>query len=179
MPIIKTERLVLRPFTIDDTNFILELLNTEGWIKYIGNRNVKTKEQATTYLENGPLKSYQTDGFGLSLVQLKAGKTPIGMCGLVKRDYLDHYDIGVAFLPAFTGKGYAYEIATKIIEYGMNELKLEKVLAITLPENFSSVKLLKKIGFNIITNFISKDTNEELSLYSIEKENYINHHKAQ
>ena len=178
MPIIETERLLLRPFTIDDTNFILELLNTEGWVKYIGDRNVKTKEQATAYLEKGPLKSYQTNGFGLSLVQLKADKTPIGMCGLVKRDYLDHYDIGFAFLPAYTGKGYAYEISIKIIEYGLNELRLEKILAITLPENISSVRLLKKIGFSYVRNFLSKDTKEELSLYFIEKENYTDHHKV-
>ena len=99
METIESERLFLRPLTLEDDEFILQLLNTDGFIKYIGDRNVKTIEQAKNYLLNGPLKSYETNGFGLSLVELKTGRTPIGMCGLLKRDYLDHPDIGFAFLP--------------------------------------------------------------------------------
>ena len=169
---LETERLLLRPFTPDDSDFILELLNTEGWIKYIGDRNIKTNEQARDYLENGPLKSYQTHGFGLSLVQLKINNKSIGMCGLIKRDYLEHPDIGFAFLPGYTGMGYAYEVVKKTIQYAMNELQKENILAITLPENSSSIKLLKKIGFKYEKNFITNDTHEELSLYSINKENF-------
>lgn len=173
LKIIATERLLLRPFTLQNSDFILELLNTEGWIKYIGDRNVKTTEQAREYLENGPLKSYQTNGFGLSLVQLKANNKPIGMCGLIKRDYLDHPDIGFAFLPNYTGKGYAYEVAKRTIQYAMNELQKENILAITLPENSSSIRLLVKLGFKYDKNFITKDTNEELLLYSLNKEDFI------
>ncbi len=173
LKIIATERLLLRPFTLENSDFILELLNTEGWIKYIGDRNVKTTEQAREYLENGPLKSYQTNGFGLSLVQLKANNKPIGMCGLIKRDYLDHPDIGFAFLPNYTGKGYAYEVAKGTIQYAMNELQKENILAITLPENSSSIRLLVKLGFKYDKNFITKDTNEELLLYSLNKEDFI------
>jgi RimJ/RimL family protein N-acetyltransferase len=173
LKIIATERLLLRPFTLENSDFILELLNTEGWIKYIGDRNVKTTEQAREYLENGPLKSYQTNGFGLSLVQLKANNKPIGMCGLIKRDYLDHPDIGFAFLPNYTGKGYAYEVAKRTIQYAMNELQKENILAITLPENSSSIRLLVKLGFKYDKNFITKDTNEELLLYSLNKEDFI------
>jgi RimJ/RimL family protein N-acetyltransferase len=171
MEIIETERLFLRRFIPDDSEFILELLNTEGWIRYIGDRNVRTTEQAKSYLENGALKSYETNGFGLNLVQLKANNKPIGMCGLIKRDYFDHPDIGFAFLPDYTGKGYAYEIAERVINYGLNQIQLKKILAITLPENFPSIKLLKKLGFSYEKNFVSADTNEELSLYSIKKEN--------
>jgi RimJ/RimL family protein N-acetyltransferase len=173
LKIIATERLLLRPFTLENSDFILELLNTERWIKYIGDRNVKTTEQAREYLENGPLKSYQTNGFGLSLVQLKANNKPIGMCGLIKRDYLDHPDIGFAFLPNYTGKGYAYEVAKRTIQYAMNELQKENILAITLPENSSSIRLLVKLGFKYDKNFITKDTNEELLLYSLNKEDFI------
>ena len=172
MEILETERLLLRPLTLDDSDFILELLNTEGWIKYIGDRNIKTNEQARNYLENGPLKSYQTNGFGLSLVQLKTNNKSIGMCGLIKRDYLDHVDIGFAFLPDYTGMGYAYEVAKRTIQYAINELQKENILAITLPENSSSIKLLEKIGFKYDKNFITEDTREELSLYSINKENF-------
>jgi RimJ/RimL family protein N-acetyltransferase len=171
MEFIETERLISRRFIPDDSEFILELLNTEGWIRYIGDRNVRTTEQAKSYLENGALKSYETNGFGLNLVQLKENNKPIGMCGLIKRDYLDHPDIGFAFLPDYSGKGYAYEIAKRVIDYGLNQIQLKKILAITLPENFPSIKLLKKLGFSYEKNFVSADTNEELSLYSIKKEN--------
>ena len=168
METIESERLFLRPLTLEDGEFILQLLNTDGFIKYIGDRNVRTIEQAKDYLLNGPLKSYETNGFGLNLVELKTNQTPAGMCGLLKRDYLDHPDIGFAFLPEYTGKGYAYEIVKEIIYYGLNVLKMGKILAIVLPENSSSIKLLEKIGFRYEKNFISPDTNEELCLYSIQ-----------
>ena len=167
METIESERLFLRPLALEDGEFILQLLNTDGFIKYIGDRNVRTIEQAKDYLLNGPLKSYETNGFGLNLVELKTNRAPAGMCGLLKRDYLDHPDIGFAFLPEYTGKGYAYEIVKEIIYYGLNVLKMGKILAIVLPENSSSIKLLEKIGFRYEKNFISPDTNEELCLYSI------------
>jgi RimJ/RimL family protein N-acetyltransferase len=168
MDTIKSERLFLRPLTLEDSEFILQLLNTNGFIRYIGDRNVKTIGQANDYLLNGPLKSYETNGFGLSLVELKTDQTPIGMCGLLRRDYLEHPDIGFAFLPDYTGKGYAYEIAKEVIRHGLHKLEIEKILAIVLPENSSSVKLLEKLGFKHEKNIISPDTNEELCLYSID-----------
>ena len=94
--IFETERLRLRKFTFDDTKFIIELLNSPGWIEFIGDRNVKTEDQAAAYLQNGPMKSYVQNGFGLSMVETKAGH-PIGMCGILKRDTLDNPDIGFAF----------------------------------------------------------------------------------
>lgn len=172
MNILETERLILRRFTLDDTAFIIELLNTEGWIKYIGEKNVKTTDQATSYLENGPLKSYCNHGFGLALVELKADHMPIGMCGLINREYLDHLDVGFAFLPNHTGHGYAFEIVKKTVEYALSELKQEKLLAITLPQNYSSIKLLTKIGFEYDKNFVSPDSGEELCLYSLTKKDF-------
>jgi len=167
--ILETERLILRRFTLDDASFIMELLNTEGWIKYIGQKNIKTLQDARTYLENGPFKSYRNNGFGLALVELKPDHVPVGMCGLIKREYLDHLDVGFAFLPNHTGHGYAFEIVTKTIEHAFREFKQEKLFAITLPENYFSIKLLRKIGFSYEKNFITPDTNEELRLYSIER----------
>ncbi len=171
MQTIESERLFLRPFTLEDGEFILQLLNTEGWIRYIGDRNVRTIEHAKNYLLKGPLKSYETNGFGLNLVELKTDKTPVGMCGLLKRDYLDHPDIGFAFLPNHSGKGYAHEIVKEVIHFGLQRLHMEKILAITLPDNSSSIKLLEKVGFRYEKNFISPDTNEELRLYSIKNAN--------
>ena len=167
MNLLETERLILRRFTVRDSAFIIDLLNTEGWIKYIGEKNVKTIEEARAYLENGPLKSYRNNEFGLALVELKVDHVPIGMCGLINRDYLDYLDVGFAFLPNYTGQGYAFEIVTKTIGHAFDKLKQDKLLAITLPHNYSSIRLLTKIGFAFSRNIVSPDTNEELCLYSI------------
>lgn len=166
MELIETERLRFRQFTLDDYQFIVELLNTEGWIKYIGDRNVKTKEQAIEYLKKGPMKSYSINGFGLGLVELKDSQTPIGMSGLIRRDYLDHPDIGFALLPKYSGKGYAYEIASSILDHAYRKQAFKTILAITLPENVPSINLIRKLGFAYERNFFTIDTNEELSLYS-------------
>jgi [ribosomal protein S5]-alanine N-acetyltransferase len=129
--ILQTNRLILRQFTTDDAAFIVELLNSPGWIQYIGDRNIKTEEQAKVYLENGPIKSYEKNGFGLSLVALLDG-TPIGMCGIIRRDTLDYPDIGFAFLPKFVGMGYAYEIADATMQQAKEIWNLPTILGITL-----------------------------------------------
>lgn len=151
--ILETERLILRQFTIDDTKFILELVNSQGWIANIGDRNIKTNEQAKVYLQNGPLKSYTLNGFGLWLVEVKSDKTPIGMCGIIKRDDIENPDIGFAFLPAFTGKGFAYEIANATLAFAINTLKIPVILGITTPANKASIKLLEKIGLKFSKTF--------------------------
>jgi len=163
--ILETERLRLREFNLNDTEFIIELLNSPGWIRYIGDRNVKTKQQAVEYLHNGPLKSYRENGFGLSLVETKEGQ-PVGMCGIIRRDTLEHPDIGFAFLEEFTGKGYAYEIASATLAYAINELKLPEISAITLPENANSIRLLEKIGLKFVRSFRNDNSEEYLLLFS-------------
>lgn len=165
--IVETERLFLREFTLGDSAFIVELLNSEGWLKYIGDRNVRTTQAAEEYLRTGLLKSYQTNGFGLSMVVLKEQKIPIGMCGLIRRDYLDHPDIGFAFLPQYSGKGYAFEIASKTVEYGFKQHNLAKILAITLPTNRSSIALLEKIGLIFERTITDTASGEELLLYGM------------
>lgn len=161
--ILETERLRLRRFTLDDTKFIIELVNSPEWIEFIGARNIKTEEQAIHYLQNGPMKSYVQNGFGLSMVETKDGMS-IGMCGIIKRDSLENPDIGFAFLREFTGKGYAYEIANATLSFAINDLKIPKVSAITVPHNKRSIKLLEKIGMKFIKSFIS-EKNEELLLF--------------
>ena len=161
--ILETERLRLRQFNFDDTKFIIELLNSPGWIEFIGDRNIKTETQAIEYLRNGPMKSYVQNGFGLSMVETKYGM-PIGMCGIIKRDSLENPDIGFAFLKEFTGKGYAYEIANATLSYAINDLKIPKVSAITVPHNERSIRLLEKIGMKFIKSFVS-EKNEELLLF--------------
>jgi RimJ/RimL family protein N-acetyltransferase len=163
--ILETDRLVIRQLTLEDTSFVIELVNSPGWLRFIGDRNIKTDVQAKNYLENGPLKSYEQNGFGLYLAELKSEKTPIGMCGLIKRDTLPEPDIGFAFFPEFMGKGFAFEAASAVMALAINTLKLPTILAITLPDNDRSRKLLEKIGLKFSKLFSFPDANEELMLY--------------
>ena len=142
---IRTARLILRRFTLDDADFIVQLVNDPDWLRNIGDRNVRTLDDARGYLAKGPLALYERLGFGLYLVALKETGERIGMCGLVKRDGLDHVDIGFAFLPAWRGKGFAEEAARAVLEHA-RELGLEKVVAIVAPGNVPSIRLLEKIG---------------------------------
>ena len=164
--ILETERLRLREFTTDDTQFIVELVNSPGWLEFIGDRNIKSEEQAKIYLENGPVRSYRENGFGLSMVETKDKSIKIGMCGIIKRDNLDHPDIGFAFLPQFTGKGYAFEIARATLTFALNTLKLPVINAITLANNGRSIRLLEKIDLKFIKPFHFPNDEEELMLFS-------------
>ena len=148
IPILQTQRLSLRELTFDDADFIFQLLNSEGWLRFIGQRNIKTIEDAKNYIAQSAMKSYHENGFGLYLVELIDDKTAVGLCGLLKRDYLDAPDIGYAYLPQFWGKGYAVEAASAIKDYAFNELKFTKLQAITSIENAMSQKVLTKIGLN-------------------------------
>ena len=169
--ILETERLRATRFTTNDCAFILQLLNTPGWLQFIGDRKVRTEEDAKTYLLNGPLKSYDENGFGLALITLKSTNKAIGMCGLIKRDTLQGVDIGFAFLPEFIGKGYAHEIAKGTLLYAKEVLHLPAVLAIVMAENKRSVNLLEKIGLQFRENIKLGDDAESLMLYSIDFNN--------
>ncbi len=146
--ILQTKRLLLREFNLGDAPFILNIVNTPSWLEFIGDKNVHSLGDAEMYLEEGPLKSYQESGFGFWLVVLKDSMTPIGMCGFVKREWLGDVDIGFAFLLEYSGKGYAFEVASATMDHGKNVLGLNNILAITDPANSSSIKLLKKLGFH-------------------------------
>ncbi|PWK27981.1 RimJ/RimL family protein N-acetyltransferase [Arcicella aurantiaca] len=163
--VIETERLILRKFTIEDASFVLELVNTPAWLQFIGDRNVHTVEEAENYLLNGNIKSYADYGFGFYLVATKESNEAIGMCGIVKRDSLDDIDIGFAFLPNSIGKGYGYEAASATLDYGLNVLKLGRIVAIVDPENANSIALIKKIGLKY-EKMVQISTNDiELMLF--------------
>ena len=164
--ICETDRLILREFSLADTSFIIQLLNSPGWLQYIGNRQIHDHDAAALYLKNGPMASYQQHGFGLYQVLLQNNRLPIGMCGLIKREQLDQPDLGFAFLPEYTGKGYAQESAESVIE-SARLMQLPTILAITLPENKPSVNLLQKLGFNFNRLFRFQEDAEELMLYNL------------
>jgi len=149
MIVLETERLFLRGFTVADAEFILALLNEPSFLRYIGDKKVRTVQDAEQYILNGPVASYERHGFGLGLVELKNTHTPIGMCGLLKRDELPDPDIGFAFLPDFWNKGYAFEAAAAVMKDARERLKLPRILAITNQDNEPSIKLLQKLGLQI------------------------------
>ncbi|HYC83723.1 MAG TPA: GNAT family N-acetyltransferase [Chryseosolibacter sp.] len=163
--ITETERLRLRELTLGDTHFIIELLNTPGWLEFIGDRNVKNDEQAKAYLENGPLKSYRLHGYGLWLVEHRETRQPIGMSGILNRDQLDIPDIGFAFLPEFSGQGYAVEMVIAIASLAREKFGIARLAAITVPHNARSIRLLEKIGLKFEKRFRFPDKDEELLLY--------------
>jgi ribosomal-protein-alanine N-acetyltransferase len=144
---LETERLRIRHFGLDDAPFVLELINDPDWHRFIGDRGVRTLEGARGYIEASLLSLYARLGFGLDLVELKDSGEPVGMCGLIKRDTLEHVDIGFAFLPAARGRGYAYESALAVRDYAIGELGLERLVAVTSPDNDASGKLLLRLGF--------------------------------
>ncbi len=162
---IHTERLELREYTLKDAPFIFKLMNSEGWLKNIGDRNIKTIEDAEAYMLKNYLSSYEKHGFGPYLVSLKEGRMPIGSSGLYKRDNLDFPDVGFAFLSEFGNKGYAFESAQAVMNYASDTLKLQTIVGITLPENSASIKLLKKLGLSEIGTYKYED-GEELLLFS-------------
>ena len=144
--VLETERLTLRRLSTDDAAFVLELLNEPSFLRYIGDRGVLNPEDAAQYILNRLVTSYERNGFGLYLVELRETGIPIGISGLVKRDTLPDADIGFAFLPAYWSQGYAAESAVAVMKYAQETLKLDRILAITSPDNDASAKLLGKIG---------------------------------
>ena len=166
MKILETECIILREIVGSDAEFILDLLNQPSFIKYIGDRNVRTLQDSSEFIENRYRKSYRDFGYGLYVVELKETNTPIGICGFVKRDSLPDTDIGFAFLPQFCGKGYALESAKAVMKYGRDVLNLKRVLAITSQDNESSGRLLEKIGFKFEGLIKMPHDSEELKLFS-------------
>ncbi len=159
--VLETERLILRKLSTDDAEFVLALLNEPSFVRNIGDRGVRNLEQAAQYILNRLVISYERNGFGLYLVELKESGAPIGISGLVKRDTLPDADIGFAFLPAYWSKGYAVESAAAVMKYARETLKLDRILAITSPDNEASARLLGKIGLRFERMIkLSADTDE-------------------
>jgi len=166
MTILETERLILRHFSTDDAEFILELLNEPSFIQNIGNRGVRTLDDARSYIMRVPVASYEKNGFGLHLVLLKESGESIGMCGLIKRDKLEDVDIGYAFLPKFWSKGYAVEAAQAVKDYARDLVGLKRLVAITDPENEGSIRVLEKIGLTYEKMVRLSEDDIELKLFA-------------
>jgi RimJ/RimL family protein N-acetyltransferase len=166
MKVLETERLVLRWLTVEDSEFILELLNDPSWLRFIGDKGIRTLEGARDYISKSLIAMYERLGFGLYLAELKGEGVPIGICGLIKRDSLEDVDIGFAFLPKFRGEGYAYESASAVMAYGKESFGLHHIVAITTPDNYDSARLLEKLGFKFERMVKLNDDSAEVSLFA-------------
>ena len=163
--VFETERLSLRKFTAADAPFIVTLLNDSSLLRYIGDKQVRNIADADQYIANGPVASYERNGFGLFCVELKDLHTPIGMCGLIKREQLPDPDIGFAFLPDFRNQGLAFEAAAVVLADARDRLGLERILAITTPDNDASIRLLQRLGLKF-QRVIKDPESAELFLHS-------------
>jgi len=167
VPVIETIRLTLERLTPDDAPFILRLLNEPSFLQYIGDRGVRTLDDAKLYIEAGPMAMYERAGFGLFRVDLKSTGEPIGICGLLKRDTLDDVDVGFAFLPEHWRRGYAYESARASMIYGRDVHALARIVAITALENPASIALLEKLGFQFERTVRLTPEGDELRLFGM------------
>jgi [ribosomal protein S5]-alanine N-acetyltransferase len=166
MTVIETARLELRQLTRDDAAFMLDLLNQPSFIEHIGDRHVRTLDDAREYIQNGAVASYERHGFGLYLVVVKETGEAAGICGLVKRDGLADVDIGFAFLPQHWKKGYAVESAAAVKAFAADVVGLRRLVAITSPGNWPSIRVLEKIGLAFETTVRLSAGAEPLRLFS-------------
>jgi RimJ/RimL family protein N-acetyltransferase len=166
--IIETERLILRKIEESDCEFVYKLLNSPGWLKYIGDRGINNLEDAKIYIREKVVSLYDQHGYGPYGVRTKLNNSLIGFCGLFKRDFLEDADIGFAFLPEHSGKGYAIESAVAVLEYARDVIGLRRIIAITLEQNERSINVLNKLGMVFERKIQYPDGGEELIQFSIE-----------
>ena len=146
MIVLETPRLILRHVTLDDAAFMLGLLNEPSFLANIGDKGVRTPDDARRFLLEGPMASYERNGYGHYVVELKDGQTPIGTCGLINREYIREIDIGFAYVPAYWAQGYASEAAAAVLAYGRNTLGISRIVAVVSPHNTGSIRVLEKLG---------------------------------
>jgi ribosomal-protein-alanine N-acetyltransferase len=161
---LQTDRLSIRHFKVSDADFILRLLNEPSFLRNIGDRKVRTAEDAVNYISTRLVPSYEKNGYGLYMVETKAG-TAVGMCGLVKRDLHEDPDVGFAFVPETWRQGYAFEAATAVMNYAKDDLKLMRVLGIAISGNTASIRTLQKLGLKFLRMDVTKETKETICVY--------------
>ncbi len=166
MLIMQTDRLALREVQVDDAGFILALINDPDWIRFIGNKGIHSEQLARDYIRQGPQQMYLRHGFGLWLVSDRLSRTPMGMCGLIKRDSLEDVDLGFAFMPAFRGQGIAEEAARACMTFARQQLGMQRLVAITTPDNIASGRLLERLGF-VLEGMQPGENGQPLKLFAI------------
>jgi len=166
MLIVETSRLILRHIVTDDAAFILALLNDPSFLQYVGDKKVRNLESAKNYIVEGPVASYESFGYGLYLVELTRNREPIGICGILRRDFHDHAELGFALMPGYRGNGYAVEAVQATVDFARDKLRLTQIIAITDPGNVNSIKVLEKLGMTFDKRLELPGADKQLNLYS-------------
>ena len=164
-PEIETPRLVLRRLQFDDAPFVVALLNEPSFIENIGDRGVRSIEDAHRYLREGPMAMYQNHGFGLWHTARKSDGASVGMCGLLKRDILPDVDVGYAFFPAFWGQGFAQEAAEGTLRYASQKFGIKRVIGVVSEGNAGSIRVLEKLGMSFERMFSMREDEPQVRLY--------------
>ncbi len=170
MNLIETKRTIIELITLDDAPFFVSLVNSPDWLRYIGDRNVMSNDDACQYLQNGFLRSYVDNGFGYYIVKIASNHVPIGICGFLKKPKLDNPDFGFAFLPDYYGQGYAIESCRAVLDYGIWSFDFSVLDAVTMPDNKPSIRLLEKLGFHHQGIWSADTVDDELRLYRWQNE---------
>ena len=162
---LETARLALRNLTLDDAELMLAVWNDPAFVRYVGDRGIRTTDDARVAMKSGALQLYEKHSFGPYRVALKDLDRPIGICGLFQRDEFEIPDLGYATLPEFCGNGYAFEAATAVIDYVRSELAIAELLAIISPQNDASVGLIRKLGFEFERMHTMQGDDEAVQIY--------------
>ncbi len=164
---LQTERLQLRWLTLEDAELMLAIWNDPAFVRHVGDRGVRTVDQARNTLSEGPLTLYEKYGYGPYRVTLSKTNEVLGTCGLFKRDNLDDPDIGFALLPKYVGHGYGYEAAVAVLQHAREGLGLRRLTAIVSPGNARSVGLIEKLGMRFERMIRMPGDDDDVSLYGI------------
>jgi ribosomal-protein-alanine N-acetyltransferase len=167
MLVAQSSRLRLRHIEMDDAEFIMGLLNDPDFLKFVGDKNARDLDSTQDYIQQGPVASYENFGFGLYLVELIDGAEPIGICGLLKRTFIEYVELGFALMPGYRGHGYAFEAAQATIEYARNTLDLPQIVAISASDNLRSIKLLERLGMQFDKMMALPVTEKEVKLLKL------------
>lgn len=166
--ILQTGRLSMRWLTLDDAELMLAIWNDPTFVRHVGDRGVRTLEDARTTLAEGPMTLYEKHGYGPYRVALRETDVPMGTCGLFKRDHLDDPDIGFGFLPEFCGRGYGWESAEAVTTHARESLGLKRLTAIVSPGNDASIGLIEKLGMQFECAIRMPGEDHDVSLYGID-----------
>ena len=167
MVVAQASRLYLRHIEIEDAGFMLSLLNEPAFLKFVGDKQVRDLESAQSYIRQGPIASYESYGFGLYLIELVGSSEAIGMCGLLKRSFLESADLGFALMAEYRGHGYAFEAAQVTVDLARDILKLPNLVAVTADNNDRSIKLLQKLGMSFDKLIALPGSDKEVKLFSL------------
>ena len=166
----ETDRLLIRPTDESDAQFVADIMNTPKWLSNIGDRGVRTRENALRYIRDRIIAQRRRLGFSNFPILRKSDRVKVGVCGLYDRPGLNDVDIGFALMPEFEGNGYALEAATRVKDLAFKEFGLKRLLAISVPLNIASHRILKKLGMVCIGKVRLDNDGTELLLFELKSE---------